>query len=74
MPLVLELRPVANGGDDRSGGLRANALDRCDTLTILVLTEDAIDRLIEQADPAVEIAENLKGKILKYWQPTARSR
>jgi hypothetical protein len=34
MAVVLELRAVANGGDDRRGRLRADALDLGNTLTV----------------------------------------
>ena len=59
MAPVLEFRAVADGGDDRRGGLWADALDLGNTLTVLVLTEDAIDLLIEGKDPAVQIAEEI---------------
>ena len=41
MAPVLEFRAVADGGDDRRGGLWADALDLGNTLTVLVLTEES---------------------------------
>ena len=57
MPPVLELRPIADSGDDCRGGLRADALDPGDALTIFVSAEDAINLPIERSNPVIEIAE-----------------
>jgi hypothetical protein len=59
MPPVLEFRPIADSGDDRRGGLRADALNPGDALTIFVSMEDAINLLIEGSNPAVKIAEKI---------------
>src|ERR1700741_1723504 len=56
---VLELRAIANSGDDCRGSLWADTLDPGDSLTIFVSTEDAIN-LIEGSNPAIEIAEKAR--------------
>jgi hypothetical protein len=57
MTTVLELRAIANGGDDCRGGFRSNTLDRCDALATLAAAENRIDLLVEDRDAAVEISE-----------------
>jgi hypothetical protein len=59
MPPILELRSIADGGDDCRGGLWADALDLGDALTIFVPREDTINLLIEGSNPAIKIAEEI---------------
>jgi hypothetical protein len=63
-PAVLELRPVAVCSHDSCGGFRDNALDLRDALTCLVLVEDSINLFVEQANAAVEIAEEIVKSVI----------
>ncbi len=56
---VLELRAVADRGDDRCRGLRPDALDPGDALAGLARAEHPVDLPVEQGDPAVEIADEI---------------
>ena len=57
MAAILELRPSADRGDERGGGLGTNPLDFSDALTGLRGPEDALDLVVEPGDAVVEILE-----------------
>ena len=59
MASVLELGAVADGGDDRCGGLNTDALDLGDPLAWLTLEEYPFDFLVERGDPTIEIAKQI---------------
>lgn len=59
MTAVLEVRAVPDGGDDCRSGLGSNTFDRRDALATLAAAENRIDLLVEDRDPAVEIAEQI---------------
>lgn len=59
MPAVPELRSITDRSHDGGGGLRPDALNPGDTLAGLAVLEHAFDLLVERADPAVEIAEEI---------------
>ncbi|MCP2001266.1 hypothetical protein J2S34_003752 [Nitrobacter winogradskyi] len=52
MTAILELGPVADGGDNRSRRLGAVALDLCDALAHLTVVEHRIDLPVEDDDAA----------------------
>ena len=56
---ILELGPIADGGDNRSRRLWADALDLCDALAHLTVAEQRIDLPVEDDDAAVEVAEEI---------------
>ena len=56
---VLELRTIADGGDDGGGGLGPDTLDAGDPLAVLRRAEDAFDLLVEAGDPAIEVPEQV---------------
>ena len=58
MPAVLELRSVADSGNNRRGRLRADAFDPGDTLAGLAGPEH-LDLLVKDGNPAIEIAKEI---------------
>ena len=50
---VLELRTIADGGDDRGGGLGPHPLDAGDPLAVLLRAEHSLDLLVEAGDPEI---------------------
>jgi hypothetical protein len=59
MTAILELGSLADGGDNRSCCLLADALDFCDALAHLAAAEQSIDLPVEADDAAVEVAEEI---------------
>ena len=54
MAAALELRAIADGGDDCRGGLGADTLDLRDPLASIVFAEDLVDLLVKGSDPPVK--------------------
>jgi hypothetical protein len=59
MAAVLELGAIADGGNDRRGGLGTNAFDLGDALTVFAVTENCVDLLVEGRDPPIKIPEQV---------------
>ena len=57
MAAVLELRPVADCGDNRRGGLGADAFDLRNAQAGIVVVENLFDFLVEGGDPPIEVPE-----------------
>src|SRR5246127_3523550 len=59
MPPILELRTVANGGNDRGGGLRPNALNFRNSLAGLAFTKYPLDLLIKRRNPTIKVTKKI---------------
>jgi len=59
MPPILELRAVANGSNDRGGGLRSNAFNFRDSLARLAFTKYPLDLLIKRRNPAIKVTKKI---------------
>src|SRR3954452_2028386 len=57
VPSVLELRTIADCGDDCRCGLRANALDFGNALTRFAVEKDPFDFLVEDCDSSIEVSK-----------------
>src|ERR1700756_523394 len=59
MPPILELRTVANGGNDRGGGLRPNAFNFRNSLAGLALPKYPFDLLIKRPNPTIKVTKKI---------------
>src|ERR1700740_2508687 len=59
MPPILELRTVANGGNDRGGGLRPNAFNFRNSLAGLALPKYPFDLLIKRPNPTIKLTKKI---------------
>jgi hypothetical protein len=59
MAAALELRAIADGGDDCRGGLGADTLDLRDPLASIVFAEDLVDLLVKGSDAPVKIPKEV---------------
>jgi len=58
-PPVLELRAVADGGDDCGGGLRSNSFDFRNSLAGLALPKYPLDLLIKRSNPTIKVTKKI---------------
>src|SRR6516225_2501270 len=70
MPPILELRAVADGGNDRGGGLRSNAFNFRDSLAGLAFTKYPLDLPIKRRNPTIKVTK----KIIELAEPFSRHR
>src|ERR1700745_3231642 len=59
MPPILELRTVANGGNDRGGGLRPNALNFRNSFAGLAFTKYPLYLLIKRRNPTIKVTKKI---------------
>ncbi len=59
MATVLELRAIADYGDDRRRGLRTDTLDFRDALASFVTAEHVVNFLVERSDPPIQIPKEV---------------